>query len=214
MARVQTNPFAHLEQSSLPTFAGLQTISLDNPMTQYGINATKAMAGSWLGNLWKSLHFYFDVTNAYVLKKFQFIILPYTVQGEWQQEVDPEGYPGSPRHNPHAPDLYIPLMSFITFTLITGLKAGYNSNFSPQVLGITASSSIVFLCFELLFIYGGFYFLQSALPSILDLISYSGYKFVPCSIIALINLLIGGQFFLPVFFYFAACFAIFLVRGR
>ena len=211
MARVQTNPFAHLDQSSLPTFAGLSTISLDNPMTQYGINATKAMAGSWFGNLWKSLHYYFDVTNGYVMKKLQLIILPYTAPGEWQQELDADGLPSPPRHNPHAPDLYIPLMSFITFILISGLKAGYNSSFSPQVLGMTASSAIVFICFELLFIYGGFYFLQSALPSALDLISYSGYKFVPCSLITLIHLLTGGQFFLPIFFYFSICFGIFLV---
>jgi hypothetical protein len=211
MAKIHTNPFSHLDESSLPTFAGLKTISLDSPMTQYGLSATKAMAGSWFGNLWKNLHYYFDVTNAYVVKKLQLILFPFTSPGDWQQELDNEGVPASPRFNPHAPDLYIPLMSFITFVLISGLRSGYFGTFSPQILGITSSTCIVFLCFELLFVYGGFYFLQSALPSTLDLIAYCGYKFVPCAVISMIHLLVGGQLYFPVFGYFAGCFAIFIV---
>ena len=77
MARVQSNPFSHLDHENLPSFAGLKTISLDSPMAQYGIKATTAMAGSWFGNLWKSLHYYFDVTNSYVLKKLSLISMPY-----------------------------------------------------------------------------------------------------------------------------------------
>ena len=211
MAKIQSNPFSHLDHGSLPSFAGLKTISLDSPVTQYGIQATTAMAGSWFGNLWKNLHCYFDVTNSYVLKKLQLVILPFLSSGEWQQELGSDGLPGSPRFNKHAPDLYIPLMSFITFILLTGLKSGYSGNFSPQILGLTASSSIIFLCFELLIVYGGFYFLQSSLPSILDLLAYCSYKFVPCVLINFFSMLLGNQIYLPIFLYFSIVFGLFLV---
>lgn len=213
MARIQTNPFAHLDHESLPSFAGLKTISLDNPMTQYGLQATSAYAGSWFSSLTKSLHYYFDVTNHYVLQKLSLILLPFLSRGEWQQELTPDGLPATPRHNLHAPDLYIPLMSYITFILLTGLKSGLVGRFSPEVLGITASACIIFMCFELLIIFAGFYFLQSALPSVLDLLAYCGYKFVPLVAISMINLVTGFQLYWPVFLYCAICFAIFLVRG-
>lgn len=211
MARIQTNPFAHLDHESLPTFGGLKTISLDSPMTQYGIQATTAMAGSWFGNLWKNLHYYFDVTNSYVIKKLSLITLPFLTTGDWQQELGSDGLPGSPRFNKFAPDLYIPLMSFITFLLLSGLKSGFSGNFSPQILGLTASSSVIFMCFELMIVYGGFYFLQCSLPSILDLLAYCGYKFVPCILTGFLTMLLGTQVYFPVFLYFAVCFGLFLV---
>lgn len=211
MAKIQTSPFAHLSPESLPTFAGVKMISLENPMAQYGLNATKAFAGSWLSNFWSSLHVYFDVTNTYVIKKIQLITVPYIFRGEWQQELNADGFPGSPKYNQHAPDLYIPLMSFITFILLSGLKSGFSGNFSPQILGLTASSSIIFLCFELMIVYGGLYFLQCLLPSLLELLAYCGYKFVPCVAIAFCSILLGGAIYWPVFLYFSVCFAIFLV---
>ena len=211
MARVQSNPFSHLDHENLPSFAGLKTISLDSPMAQYGIKATTAMAGSWFGNLWKSLHYYFDVTNSYVLKKLSLISMPYISSEDWQQELGSDGLPGSPRYNKHAPDLYIPLMSFITFLLLSGLKSGFSGNFSPQILGLAASSSVIFLCLELLIIYGGFYFLQCSLPSILDLLAYCGYKFVPCAAIGFLTMILGTNIYFPAFLYCSICFGLFLV---
>jgi hypothetical protein len=211
MAKIQTNPFAHLDRESLPTFAGLKTISLDSPMTQYGIQAGTAMAESYLGSLWKNLHIYFDVTNTYVLKKLQLISAPYLTSGDWQHELSPDGLPGTPRFNKHAPDLYIPLMSLITLILLSGLNSGILGKFTPQVLGLTASTSIIFLCFDLLILYAGLYFLQNPLPAILEVVAYSGYKFVPCVAVSFFTLVIGKEVYWPVFCYFAMCFGIFLV---
>lgn len=211
MAKIQSNPFAHLDHSSMPSFGGLTTISLENPATQYGIQMGTAIAGSWFSSIWKSLHSYFDVSNSYVLKKLQLITLPFLSPGEWQQELSSDGLPGSPRFNIQAPDLYIPLMSFITFVLLSGLKSGYSGKFSPSLMGFTASSSIIILFFELIIIYAGFYFLQSALPALLDLVSYCGYVFVPSVIIGALELVLGGQVYWPIFLYFSIAFGSFLV---
>jgi protein transport protein YIF1 len=211
MSKIQSNPFSHLENTSLPSFGGLKTISLDSPVTKYGIQATSAIAGSWFGDLWKKLHYYFDVSNSYVLKKLSLILAPFLSQGDWIQELGSDGLPGSARFNKHAPDLYIPLMSLITFILLSGLKSGYQGKFAPDILGFTASCSIGLIIFELLIIYGGFYFLQSALPSILDLLSYCSYKFVPCVLIEFLNILVGTQAYFIVFLYSSVMFGLFLV---
>ena len=82
---------------------------------------------------------YFDVTNEYVLKKILIITLPFTVKGEdgWQRQSsgsfnydlnageDPDSA-NTPRNDTQAPDLYIPLMSFVTFLILGGCVQGFN----------------------------------------------------------------------------------------
>jgi protein transport protein YIF1 len=53
---------------------------------------------------------------------------------------DTEGYEGfssklsKPAQDENAPDLYIPLMAFITYVLLTGYVKGTNNSFTPEVL--------------------------------------------------------------------------------
>ena len=77
---------------------------------------------------------YFDVTNRYVLNKLRIIILPFTLkQEDWRRqglsyEYSAEGTPATPREDLQAPDLYIPLMSFVTFILLVGCFRAYEAN--------------------------------------------------------------------------------------
>ena len=71
-----------------------------------------------------SLKDYFDVTNTYVLRKLKLINLPFLSSAEeWSTTSEPQygentsqGF--TPRTNVQAPDLYIPLMAFVTFIII------------------------------------------------------------------------------------------------
>ncbi|RMX77837.1 hypothetical protein D0867_16605 [Hortaea werneckii] len=75
--------------------------------------------------------------------------------------------------------MYIPLMSFTTYILLSTLLAGLNGRFEPQLLGITFSNASVIILLELLVLWGGKYFLNIESSSqIYDLVAYSGYKFV------------------------------------
>jgi len=208
-----TNPFGHLESSSgLPTFDRLAKISLESSTADYGIKASSAIASSWLSPIWKQLHYYFDVTNSYVVKKLQLLLVPFLFGGDWNQELDTEGLARSPRHNLHAPDLYIPLMSFITFVLLTGIHSGSKGEFSPEVLGLACSTSIIFMFLELLFVYAGFYFMQSSLPAFFDTLGYCGYKFVACVLNLGAKMTFGGEFYYPVFVYTGCMLGIFLTK--
>jgi protein transport protein YIF1 len=83
---------------------------------------------------WLSLEFlkdYFDVTNTYVVMKLKTIYLPFLVK-EWQPETTYNEHgqqvSATPRTDVQAPDLYIPLMSFVTFILLVGISEGLVSD--------------------------------------------------------------------------------------
>lgn len=86
---------------------------------------------------------YFDVTNNYVLHKLRIILFPFTVKVSARLKLtkfsqDEDGW--RPRQfditagqqetaeerDLQTPDLYIPLMSFVTFILLIGVKTGGN----------------------------------------------------------------------------------------
>lgn len=210
MAGVATDPFAFSNRafSSLETFG---PISLAEPVAKMGIATSKTWATSWLSGFWSNLHNYFDVTNSYVLNKIMLILLPFSQPQEWRQEVDENGHPGSPRYNLHAPDLYIPLMSYVTFVLLAGVSAGWKGNFAPDYLGMAASSGIVVIMLEMMILYGGFYLLQSAMPTPLDLLAYSGYKFLPCVVNQAVSLLLGAEVYYPVYCFTTGMLGMFMV---
>lgn len=75
--------------------------------------------------------------------------------------------------------MYIPVMAFVTYILLSTLIAGLNGKFEPQLLGITFSNASVIIVLELLVLWLGRYFLNiNSESQIYDLVAYSGYKFV------------------------------------
>ena len=60
----------------------------------------------------------------------------------------------------NAPDLYLPLMAFITYILMAGFVAGASGAFTPELLGVTASSGVVTVVLEVLALKLVFYLLQ------------------------------------------------------
>lgn len=58
-------------------------------------------------------------------------------------------------------------------------------SFTPEVLGVTATTGFLILGFELLLIKTGFYLLNCGSVAIYDLTAYCGYKFVGYVLISL-----------------------------
>lgn len=86
--------------------------------------------------------------------------------------------PVPPKLDVNAPDMYIPVMAFVTYILIVGVSLGTQNKFSPEQLGMQASSALGWLVIEVLII---FILLQvlaikSALKTF-DIISFCGYKY-------------------------------------
>lgn len=84
-----------------------------------------------------------------------------------------------PREDVNSPDMYIPVMAFVTYILLSTLLAGLRGVFRPELLGLTATNAFAVVVIELLLLKLGTYLLNISNESQwLDLVAYSGYKFV------------------------------------
>ena len=75
--------------------------------------------------------------------------------------------------------MYIPVMAFVTYVLVSTLLAGLRGAFHPEVMGLTATAAFAVVAVEILGLKFGTYILSISNDSqLLDLVAYSGYKFV------------------------------------
>jgi hypothetical protein len=75
--------------------------------------------------------------------------------------------------------MYIPLMALVTYILLSTMMAGLQGAFNPELLGYTATYAFFVVFVEILLLKFGCYILSISNESqLLDLVAYSGYKFV------------------------------------
>lgn len=137
---------------------------------------------------------YFAVDNSYVKRKMTKVLFPFAF-GQWRREEvepNPDGTMryATPQHDENAPDLYIPSMSLLTYVLLCALCYGNAGKFDPEVLPDVTSKCVVTQILEVVAIRVGFY-LMEARVSILDLLSYTGYKYLGLSVNMLTGLTVG-----------------------
>jgi len=168
--------------------------SLEGSLTD-GASHVGKVAETLAGSRLAMLRFYFDVNNAYVIKKLQILLLPYR-HPDWERKAVP-GKEGialrPPSEDPNAPDLYLPLMALTTYILVAGFVSGADGRFTPEVLASTASTGVAIILLEVILIKLALYLLQSEGTSVpaLDLASCSGYKFV-AAVFVLLTKELGG----------------------
>ncbi|XP_055381259.1 protein YIF1B-B [Condylostylus longicornis] len=123
------------------------------------------------------LKYYFAVDNKYVINKIKLLFFPFTHK-DWSLKFDQEN-PVQPRYDVNAPDLYIPTMAYITYVVLAGLMLGMQNRFTPEQLGIQASSALAYSIFEMI-IYTITLYVANIPTNLktLDLVAFSGYKFV------------------------------------
>ncbi|KAF4124780.1 protein transport protein YIF1 [Geosmithia morbida] len=130
-----------------------------------------------------ALKHYFNVSNSYVINKLILVLFPWRHKG-WsrKQAVGVNGQEGwylPPRDDINSPDMYIPVMGLVTYVLLSTLIAGLKGAFRPELLGVTATTSMIVVVVEIVALKLGCYLLSiSSQSQLFDLIAYSGYKFV------------------------------------
>jgi protein transport protein YIF1 len=96
-----------------------------------------------------------------------------------------------PKQDVNAPDLYIPLMSFFTYVLLYGLSKGLGSaEFSPDTIIQAIWRCLALQTLESCLIKFGTNMLSAPVP-FLDVIAYSGYKYVPLCVNSLLKMING-----------------------
>ncbi|KAM6952313.1 protein YIF1A [Lycodopsis pacificus] len=158
------------------------------------------------------LKYFFAVDTRYVLKKLMILMFPYTHQ-DWEVRYHRDA-PLTPRQDVNAPDLYIPTMAFITYILLAGMALGIQKRFSPEVLGLCASTALGWVIIEVLVMLLSLYLLtvHSDL-STFDLIAYSGYKYVGMIFTVLCGLLFGSDGYYVALAWSSCALMFFIVRS-
>ncbi|XP_015787835.1 protein YIF1A [Tetranychus urticae] len=177
-------------------------------VSQYSDNLV-SKSKTWVGN---NLKYYFAVDTGYVLKKILLIFFPFTHK-DWSLKYRNDEQI-APRDDLNAPDLYIPWMAFVTYILVAGYLLGVNDRFSPEQLGIQASSALAWLIFEVLatmiILYS--FNLMSAF-GFFHVLSLSGYKFVPMIAALLIALPFSSMGYYISLAYGSLALCYFLIRN-
>lgn len=169
------------------------------------------------------LKYYFKVSNSYVWRKLALILFPYRHQN-WARmtTADTSGSSGSgvsyapPSEDVNAPDLYIPLMSFVTYILLWALFLGLRGDFHPEVFGYLASQTFACLLVDILIFKVGLYLLNCSTQSLFwDLVSFSSYKFVAIIVLLCWKTAFGGLWimFYTVFLLVVTSLSLFLMRS-
>ncbi|RMC22656.1 hypothetical protein DUI87_00332 [Hirundo rustica rustica] len=116
------------------------------------------------------LKYYFAVDTVYVARKLRLLVFPFGHQ-DWQVRYQQDA-PVAPRFDVNAPDLYIPGVGTPRF------RAGIR-RFSPDSLGLVASSALAWLLLEVLSVLLSLYLVTVSTDlTAIDLVAFAGYKYV------------------------------------
>jgi len=207
------------------------------PFQNMALNYVERMGSQTIGKyipgflyFWMQLKHHFNVDNVYVRKKLKLLLFPR--QKDWTRKVmggpRPQTIGGGPpqlhddstagkqplppSQDVNAPDLYIPLMSFVTFVLMVGLLKGTAGKFTPEALSDVMTSSLICEFLEITIVRLGFSALQSPI-STMDVICYSFYKYVGLCLVTLTFLLVGHKTYYVVLLYSSCALALFYFQS-
>ncbi|XP_053824492.1 protein YIF1B isoform X2 [Vidua chalybeata] len=168
---------------------------LAEPVTSLAAAYGSSLASHVEGNLGRwvpvsRLKYYFAVDTVYVGRKLRLLVFPFG-HPDWQVRYQ-QDTPVAPRFDVNAPDLYIPAMAFLTYILLAGLALGTQNRFSPDSLGLVASSALAWLLLEVLSVLLSLYLVTVSTDlTPIDLLAFAGYKYVGMIVGLVAGLLLG-----------------------
>lgn len=212
--------------------AGSGELSGNMGSMQPGGNFSNAMTGAMVDHfareftrgslsLWPqmvtSMRRYFNVHHGYVLRKLLWQLCPLPMaklkggevaigQGLLHQDWTIRTFEGH-EVGLEEPDMYIPLMGFVTYVLLCGLVKGLHDMFHPDVLASTLSFAMTLLVTEVLCAKAGFFVSGAIQAPVLDLTALLGYKYYYLSVQLVVGFAIGegSMYYVLKFALWAAC---------
>ncbi|XP_051148548.1 uncharacterized protein LOC127263517 isoform X4 [Andrographis paniculata] len=147
--------------------------------------------------------YYFQVNEEYVKNKLKVVLFPFLHKGHWMRTVEGDGGKlkltfKPPMDDVNAPDLYIPVMAFATF--------------SPEMLSVQFNTGLLCWLLQVLLVEATLHVLGGGgdVP-LLDIIAYSGYTFVGASVV-LATRLFTSSLYHAVALFESFCMGVFLVK--
>jgi len=160
-----------------------------------------------------NLKYYFAVDNTYVGKKIGILLFPF-FHRDWSTQFGGDGKPVPAKLDINAPDLYVPLMAFITYILVSGFVFGVQRRFSPEQLGMQTTNALFYLFLENMIVMITKYILNiSQSLSLWHTLAFSGYKFVGIVICLILYLFGGTTIYYWALIYMVVAITVFLARS-
>lgn len=216
------------QSKGYPSFLQDPATSLASQFAMNGLESSnqyfQQSFGSFLPGT-SDLKYYFRVSNSYVLKKILLVLFPYhnknwtrvtTAEATGDPSTNAQSQFAPPIYDINAPDLYIPLMSFITYILLWASFQGLKGDFHPQLFGYLASQTLAFSFLDISIFKIGLYLLScSTQSSLWDLVSFSGYKYVSVIVLLCWKHAFGNGWatYFPVVIFLIINLAVFLMRS-
>jgi hypothetical protein len=105
-------------------------------------------------------------------------------------------------------------MSFVTYILLAGVALGTQSKFTPEHLGMTASTALIWTTIEILALLFSMYIMNvSSCLKLLDLLSYCGYKYVGMIVVLISSFMFRSTGYFVGLAWMSLTIAFFLVRS-
>ncbi|GBP49869.1 Protein YIF1B-B [Eumeta japonica] len=131
---------------------------------------------------------------------------------EWMVKYDQE-QPVQPRYDLNAPDLYIPSMGYVTYVLLAGFMLGLQHRFSPEQIGMQASSALAYIVFEMVLYLGTLYVTDTRTNlATFDLLAFSGYKYTAMTVTLMAALALARPGYYAALAYTSFSLSYFLVK--
>ncbi|CAN8062406.1 unnamed protein product [Agarophyton chilense] len=239
MSQPQSSHADPLQNGMAFVFAGMQQMASGSaPAANVGAQLFQTLAPGAMGygnqlfgqgqervsSFMKMPKYYFAVNHKYVLKKLILLLAPFRNRTWARQrgidaaQFEVSGSDGAtsylpPRDDVNAPDLYIPVMSFLTYVLLVGFVFGMQEKFKAEILARYFSRGLGVLTLEVLIIKLGLYLINARPTPWLDVIAYRGYKFVGVVLTMSTGILVRRLYY-PVLLYSATAMGIFLMRSH
>jgi hypothetical protein len=157
---------------------------------QVGTHMNSALM-KWFPHFMQTARDYFNVNQQFVAKKLGFHVVPIVKLKTDSYQFNDNGVKVRELCDP---DLYIPLMSFMTYVIVAGLKKGVDGNdFHPEYLNTCATFAIVLTLLEVVGAKVAFYICGYPQIPFLHLFSLAGGKFVNLVIHTVLTLAIQSK---------------------
>nr|DAD32820.1 TPA_asm: hypothetical protein HUJ06_011671 [Nelumbo nucifera] len=172
----QPNPFGN-------AFYGAGSGLIRGGLGAYGekiLGSSSEYVQSNISRYFSDPQYYFQVNDQYVRNKLKVVLFPFLHRGHWTRITEPVGGRLSykpPIYDINAPDLYIPLMAFGTYVVLSGFLMGLLGRFSPEALSLQFTWGLGCWFGQVLVLKLMLYTLGSGEAPLLDMVAYGGYAF-------------------------------------
>ncbi|XP_021740477.1 protein YIF1B-like [Chenopodium quinoa] len=169
-------------------FTGAGSGLLRSGLSAYGekiFGSSSEYVQSNISRYFADPQYYFQVNDDYVRNKLKVVLFPFMHRGHWTRITEPMAGKISykpPIYDINAPDLYIPMMAFLSYVVLAGLSLGLNRKFNPETVNWLLMKGLVGWFLQVLLLKMSLLSLSSGETPLLDIVAYAGYAFTGISL--------------------------------